>query len=42
MVEDSDMALDTHTMGGDHAEPKNEESMMRYLMDEWDPQTPDN
>lgn len=42
MVEDIDMALDTHTMGDDHAEPKNEESMMRYLMDEWDPQTPDN
>ncbi|KAI8576634.1 hypothetical protein K450DRAFT_255980 [Umbelopsis ramanniana AG] len=40
MVEDSDMALDT--LGDDHAEPKNEESMMRYLMDEWVPQTPDN
>jgi hypothetical protein len=42
MVEDSDMALDAHTMDDTHAEPKNEESMMRYLMDEWDPQTPDN
>ncbi|KAH8552350.1 fungal-specific transcription factor domain-containing protein [Umbelopsis sp. PMI_123] len=42
MMEDSDMALDTHPVSDDHTEPKNDESMMRYLMDEWEPQTPDN